>query len=138
MKYDGGKAAGTGMVLTSDGEVVTNHHVVDGATSVKVKVMTTGKTYTARVVGTDAKDDVAVLQLVGASGLSTVTPDADGITVGDAVTAVGDANGTVDHLTAAGGTLLAKGQTITTQSEGIRDRRTTGRTPPGQLRRDLR
>ena len=68
MKYDGGKAVGTGMVLTSDGEVVTNHHVVAGATSVKVKVMSTGTTYTAQVVGTDTKDDVAVLQLVGASG----------------------------------------------------------------------
>ena len=96
MKYTGGEAAGTGMVLTSDGEVVTNHHVVAGATSIKAKVMSTGKTYTAEVVGTDAKDDVAVLQLVGASGLSTVTPDTDGIAVGDAVTAVGDANGTVE------------------------------------------
>ena len=68
MKYAGGKAAGTGMVLTSDGEVVTNHHVVEGATSIKVKVMSTGKTYTATVVGTDAKDDVAVLQLDGRLG----------------------------------------------------------------------
>ena len=69
MKYDGARAAGTGMVLTSDGEVVTNHHVVEGATSIKVKVMSTGKSYVATVVGTDAKDDVAVLQLAGASGL---------------------------------------------------------------------
>jgi S1-C subfamily serine protease len=117
MKYDGGRAAGTGMVLTSDGEVVTNHHVVAGATSVKVKVMSTGTTYTAKVVGTDTKDDVAVLQLVGASGLSTVTPDTDGIGVGDAVTAVGDANGTVGHLSAATGSVVAENQTITTQSE---------------------
>jgi S1-C subfamily serine protease len=117
LKYDGGKAAGTGMVLTSDGEVVTNHHVVAGATSIKVKVMTTGTTYTARVVGTDAKDDVAVLQLAGATGLSTVTPDTDGTAVGDEVTAVGDANGTVDHLSAATGTILAENQTITTQTE---------------------
>ena len=117
MKYDGGVAAGTGMVLTSDGEVVTNHHVVAGATSVKVKVMSTGTTYTAKVVGTDTKDDVAVLQLVGASGLSTVTPDTDGIGVGDAVTAVGDANGTVGYLSAATGSVVAEDQTITTQSE---------------------
>ncbi len=129
MKYDGGKAAGTGMVLTSDGEVVTNHHVIESATSVKVKVMETGTTYTARVVGTDAKDDVAVLQLVGASGLSTVTPDTDGISVGDAVTAVGDANGTVNHLSTASGTVLAKGQTITTQSEAA----TTGERLTGLL-----
>ena len=117
MKYDGGKAVGTGMVLTSDGEVVTNHHVVAGATSVKVKVMSTGTTYTAQVVGTDAKDDVAVLQLVGASGLATVTPDTNGIATGDAVTAVGDANGAAT-FSAATGTVLAKSQTITTQTEG--------------------
>ncbi|GAB3668892.1 hypothetical protein GCM10027596_40320 [Nocardioides korecus] len=118
MKYDGGKAAGTGMVLTSDGEVVTNHHVVQGATSIAVKVMTTGKTYTATVVGTDAAKDVAVLQLQDASGLATVTPDTDGIASGSAVTAVGDGNGTVDHLSAATGTVVAKNQSITTQSEG--------------------
>ncbi|CAN5653914.1 hypothetical protein BH10ACT10_BH10ACT10_05060 [soil metagenome] len=127
LKYNGGKAAGTGLVLTSDGEVVTNHHVVAGATSIKVKVMSTGTTYTAKVVGTDTKDDVAVLQLVGASGLDTVTTDTDGVSVGDAVTAVGDANGTVDHLSAASGSILAEDQTITTQSEAnVEGERLTG------------
>jgi S1-C subfamily serine protease len=82
-----------------------------------VKVMSTGRTYTAKVVGTDARDDVAVLQLDGASGLSTVTPDSDSVSVGDAVTAVGDANGTVSYLSAAKGKVLATGQSITTRSE---------------------
>jgi S1-C subfamily serine protease len=118
MKYQQGKAAGTGMVLSPDGEVVTNHHVVEGATSVKVKVMTTGRTYTARVVGTDAKDDVAVLQLAGASGLATVTPDTSGVDVGEAVTAVGDGGGTVGHLSTVDGRVLHKGRSITTQSDG--------------------
>ncbi len=103
MKYDGAAAAGTGLVLTSDGEVVTNHHVVAGATSIKVTVMSTGDTYTAKVVGTDTTDDVAVLQLEDASGLDTVNTDNDGVTQGDAVTAVGDGNGTVDYLSAATG-----------------------------------
>src|SRR4051794_22135638 len=97
MKYDGGVAAGTGMVLTSDGEVITNHHVVEGATSVKVKVMSTGATYTAEVVGTDASDDVAVLQLQGASGLDTVSTDTGSVSAGNEVTAVGDGNGTMDY-----------------------------------------
>ncbi len=118
MKYAGAKAAGTGMVLSSDGEVVTNHHVVEGATSVKATVMSTGRTYVAKVVGTDAKDDVAVLQLGSASGLSTVTPDTDGVSVGDKVTAVGDANGTTDSFNAASGKVLTVGKSITTQDEG--------------------
>lgn len=118
MRYAGAKAAGTGMVLTSSGEVVTNHHVVEGSTSLKVTVMSTGRTYTATVVGTDAKDDVAVLQLAGASGLSTVTPTTDGAAVGDKVTAVGDANGTVSYLSAANGRVTKLNDAITTQSEG--------------------
>jgi S1-C subfamily serine protease len=118
MEYDGAEAAGTGMVLTSDGEVVTNHHVVEGATSIKVKVMSTGTTYTARVVGTDATDDVAVLQLDDASGLDTVTTDDDGVSTGEAVTAVGDGNGTVGYLSAATGSVLATDQSITTRSQG--------------------
>ena len=138
MKYDGGVAAGTGMVLTSDGEVVTNHHVVAGATSVKVKVMSTGTTYTAKVVGTDSKDDVAVLQLVGASGLSTVTPDTDGIGVGDAVTAVGDANGTVGYLSAATGSVVADEPDDHHPERGQRQRPAPQRAAADQLRRDQR
>ena len=126
MSYTGGKAVGTGMVLTSDGEVVTNHHVVAGATSLKVKVMSTGKTYTATVVGTDTKDDVAVLQLAGASGLSTVKADTNGTSVGDAVTAVGDADG-ASYLSAAKGSIQAQGRSITTQSEAsVKGQRLTG------------
>jgi S1-C subfamily serine protease len=105
------------MVLTSTGEVVTNHHVVEGATTVRVTVMSTGTNYRATVVGTDAKDDVAVLQLQGASGLQTVTPDTDGTSVGDAVTAVGDAGGDTSTFTAAAGKIMAEDQSITTRSE---------------------
>jgi S1-C subfamily serine protease len=117
LKYDGGEAAGTGMVLTSDGEVVTNHHVVAGATSVAVTVMSTGKTYSAQVVGTDTNADVAVLQLQGASGLTTITADTHAVTKGEKVTAVGDGNG-ADQLSAATGQVVATDQSITTQSEG--------------------
>ncbi len=117
LKYQGGKAAGTGMILTSTGEVVTNHHVVEGSTRLRVTVMSSGATYTATVVGTDAQDDVAVLQLQNASGLQTVTPDSDGIATGDAVTAVGDAGGDTSTFTAAVGKILAQDQDITTRSE---------------------
>jgi S1-C subfamily serine protease len=105
-------------VLTSTGEVVTNHHAVEGSTSLTATVMSTGRTYAATVIGTDAKDDVAVIRLTGASGLDTVTPDTDGASVGDAVTAVGDANGTASHFSAAGGTVTRLNDSITTRSEG--------------------
>ena len=96
LAYAGESGAGTGLVLTSSGEVLTNYHVVEGATLVKVTVATTGQTYRATVVGHDAKSDVAVLQLKNASGLATVTLDNDPVVAGDAVTAVGNAtNGTV-------------------------------------------
>src|SRR5205085_1842709 len=62
LKYQNAKAAGTGMVLTSDGEILTNNHVVQGSTSISVTISSTGATYTARVVGTDPTNDVAVLQ----------------------------------------------------------------------------
>jgi S1-C subfamily serine protease len=73
MGYQGAKGAGTGMVLTSTGEVLTNNHVVEGATSIRVTDVGNGRTYAATVVGYDRSHDVAVLQLRGASGLATVT-----------------------------------------------------------------
>jgi S1-C subfamily serine protease len=117
LKYQGGLAAGTGMVLTSTGEVVTNHHVVQGATAIRVTVMSTGRQYSATVVGTDAKDDVAVLQLANATGLATVHTDTSPATIGEAVTAVGDAGGSTTAFTAATGSVSAINQHITTNSE---------------------
>lgn len=115
--YESAASAGTGMILTSDGMILTNNHVVEGATSIEVTVESTGETYTATVVGTDATNDVAVLQLEDASGLTPVTFDTDGVTAGEAITAVGNAEGTGD-LVAASGTVTATEQSITTQAEG--------------------
>ncbi|WP_217615627.1 S1C family serine protease [Cellulomonas sp. GbtcB1] len=117
--YQSAEAAGSGVVLTSDGLVLTNNHVVEGATEITVTIGTTGETYAAQVVGTDATADVAVLQLQGASGLTTATLDSDGdLAVGDAVTAVGNAEGG-GVLLAADGTVTALDQSITTQAEGV-------------------
>ncbi|TMM03097.1 MAG: PDZ domain-containing protein [Actinobacteria bacterium] len=103
--YQGGSAAGTGMVLTSSGEVLTNNHVIRGATSIKIAVPGTNHTYTAKVVGYDVADDVAVLQAAGASNLNTIeTAASSAVAVGDAVTAVGNADGT-GKLTSATGSI---------------------------------
>src|SRR5947209_19332398 len=85
-------AAGTGMVLTSSGRILTNNHVIAGATTIRVVVPNTTHRYSARVVGYDTTDDVAVLQLQNASNLKTVTiGDASKLTLGAHVTAVGNA-----------------------------------------------
>ncbi|MFJ7286783.1 S1C family serine protease [Curtobacterium sp. AB451] len=118
LNYDeSSQAAGTGMILTSNGTILTNNHVIQGATSITVTDETTGKEYKADVVGTDATHDVAVLKLEGASGLSTVTLDDDGEpSTGDTVTDVGNAEGT-GNLVAAEGTVTATDQDIQVQSE---------------------
>jgi S1-C subfamily serine protease len=119
--YQNAEAAGTGMVLTSDGEVLTNNHVVEGATSITVTVLSTGEVYAATVVGTDPTDDVAVLELSDASGLDTVQVDDDPVAVGDDVTAVGNAGGAPDSTSAAAGTVTALDQPITATDESGQD-----------------
>ncbi|HEY4375854.1 MAG TPA: trypsin-like peptidase domain-containing protein, partial [Acidimicrobiales bacterium] len=71
--YQQAAAAGTGMILTSNGYILTNNHVVEDSTSITVTVESTGQKYTATVVGTDKTADVAVLKLTGASGLHAVS-----------------------------------------------------------------
>lgn len=117
LTYEGATGAGTGIVLTSDGEIVTNYHVIEGATSIRVTVASTGRTYTATVVGHSATTDVALLQLTDASGLTPASLDNDTLASGDTVTAVGNAEGT-GTLTAAKGTVTDLSTTITTESKG--------------------
>ncbi|MCW5953940.1 MAG: trypsin-like peptidase domain-containing protein, partial [Propionibacteriaceae bacterium] len=98
----GGIAAGTGMVLTPDGKVLTNYHVVAGTQWLEVTIADSGDTYTATVLGFDQSKDVALLQLEDASGLATVTIDKDEVKVGDPVAAVGNAGGNNELVRAAG------------------------------------
>lgn len=114
--YQNASGAGTGMVLTSDGEVLTNNHVVQGATRISVTIASTGATYTATVVGTDPTDDVAVLKLSHASGLRTAKLSTAPPTVGESVAGVGNAGGT-GTLTAAAGTVTALDRSITASDE---------------------
>jgi S1-C subfamily serine protease len=116
LQYQHAEAAGTGMILTSDGEILTNNHVIEGATSISVTVSSTGVTYTATVVGTDPTDDVAILQLSDASGLQTARLSTAAATLGEAVTGVGNAGGT-GTLTAATGTVTALDRSITASDE---------------------
>jgi len=86
--------AGTGMILTSSGEVLTNNHVVEGAMRIDVSIQGRATPVTADVVGVDKANDVALLRLQGVSGLPTVTlGQPDGLTVGQNVIAIGNALG---------------------------------------------
>ena len=115
----GASAAGTGIVLTSDGTVLTNNHVIRGATSIKVTDVGNGRTYTAKVVGYDASKDVAVIQLQNASGLTTANlGDSSSVQSGDSVTALGNAGGKGGTPSVATGTVTALNQGITASDEG--------------------
>jgi S1-C subfamily serine protease len=119
--YQSGSAAGTGMVLTSGGVILTNNHVIRGATAIKVVVPSTHKSYTATVVGYTVANDVAVLKLQNASELKTVTTgNSSTVKVGQKVTALGNAGGAGGKPIAATGKITATGQTITaTDDNGI-------------------
>jgi S1-C subfamily serine protease len=117
LAYQGGQAAGTGMVLTSSGQVLTNNHVIRGATDIKVKVPSTGQSYTAKVVGYDVSDDVAILQASGASNLKAAPlGDSASVDAGQSVQAVGNAGGT-GRLTTASGTVTSVDRAITVSDD---------------------
>lgn len=131
LAYQGAAAAGTGLVLTGDGTILTNNHVIAGSTSITVTVVSSGQTYRATVVGGDVEDDIAVLQLTGASGLTTANfGTSQNVSVGDAVTGVGNAGGDGGTPSAAAGVVSALDQTITTQPEGA----SAGETLTGLIR----
>ncbi|MBM7436681.1 S1C family serine protease [Streptomyces sp. HB132] len=94
-----GEATGSGVVITGGGEIVTNNHVISGASKIEV-ALSTGKTYTADVVGTDADKDLALIKLQGASGLKTASlGDSSSVKVGDQVVAIGSPEGLTGTVT---------------------------------------
>ncbi len=91
LQYQSATAEGTGIVISSSGLVLTNNHVVNGATRVTAQINGGGRAYTARVLGTDKTEDVALLRLQGASGLKAASiGDSSKVALGDAVVAIGN------------------------------------------------
>jgi S1-C subfamily serine protease len=115
--YGQAQGAGTGMVLTRGGEVLTNNHVIEGATAISVTDVGNHRTYAATVLGYSVSNDVAVLKLSGASGLRTVTTAAAAPSSGEEVVAVGNAGGAGGTPSYAGGTVTATGQSITARDD---------------------
>ncbi|WP_371661520.1 trypsin-like peptidase domain-containing protein [Streptomyces sp. NBC_00280] len=110
-----GSSTGSGVIITSDGEIITNNHVISGASSIKVST-SDGKTYTAKVVGTDSKKDLALIKLENASGLKTATlGDSAGVQVGDEVVAIGSPEGLTGTVTSGIVSALNRDVTVATE-----------------------
>ncbi len=112
------RAAGTGVVLDPTGLILTNNHVIAGETEMSAVDIGDGRTYPATVVGYDQSEDIAVIQLSGASGL-TVAPlgDSDSIEVGDPILALGNAGGVGGTPAAVTGRVTDTDQSITATDE---------------------
>ncbi|MEU7296500.1 trypsin-like peptidase domain-containing protein [Streptomyces exfoliatus] len=94
-----GKSTGSGVIITSDGEIVTNNHVISGASEISVR-LSDGKSHQAEVVGTDPDKDLALIKLKGASGLRAATlGDSSKVRVGDQVVAIGSPEGLTGTVT---------------------------------------
>jgi S1-C subfamily serine protease len=116
LAYQNADAAGTGVVLTKNGEIVTNNHVIRGATTITVIVPSSGRRYPADVLGYDVADDIALLK-VNASGMTTATRGNSGtLKIGAKATAVGNANGG-GRLVITHGTVSALNRTITVRDD---------------------
>ena len=114
------QGAGTGMVVTPDGDVLTNAHVVSGATSIRVKLGTGDKTYDADLLGSDPAADVAVIHLRDVRDLPTVTLGrSSALKVGDDVVAIGNALALPGGPTVTAGIVSARDRTIRSQREQL-------------------
>ncbi|MGH9170602.1 MAG: S1C family serine protease [Acidimicrobiales bacterium] len=110
----GGEEAGTGIVLTPGGEILTNNHVIRGATKIEVTDIGNGRSYDATIVGTDVTADIAVIQLTGASGLHTANlGNSSSLKVGEPVLALGNAGGVGGTPSTAAGSVVALDKKIT-------------------------
>jgi S1-C subfamily serine protease len=117
LALENGSAAGTGIVLTRTGEILTNNHVIRGATDITVVVPAMHRSYTATVVGYDIADDIALIKADGATNLPTVTRgNSAKLKLGALTTAVGNANGG-GKLVITKGRVTALNKTISVQDD---------------------
>ena len=117
LQYNSERAAATGMVINSDGLVLTNNHVIEDSTSITAQTAN-GHRYRAKVLGYDVTGDIALIQLEGASGLKTVPlGDSASVKTGDSVVGIGNAEGQY-AIVPVTGQVTALNQTITAGDQG--------------------
>lgn len=113
MAYQSATGAGTGIVLDPNGVVLTNNHVIAGATDLTAQSIGNNQTYQAQVLGYDRSHDIAVLQLIGAGGLPVANlGDSAQVQVGDPIVALGNAGGVGGTPSAVSGSVVALNQTV--------------------------
>ncbi|GGV53572.1 protease [Streptomyces longisporoflavus] len=116
-KSNSGEATGSGVIITGDGEIITNNHVISGATSVKVTT-NDGKSYDAEVVGTDSKKDLALIKLQDATGLKAASlGNSDNVKIGDDVVAIGSPEGLTGTVTSGIISALDRDVTVSTDED---------------------
>ncbi len=113
-------AAGTGMIISSNGYVLTNNHVIANATNIKVTLYGQTKSYPAKIIGTDPGHDVAVIQIQGLKNLPTVTFGSSAqVKVGDPVVAIGNAEALQGLPTVTEGIVSGLNRSISTQNANL-------------------
>ncbi|HXN77535.1 MAG TPA: trypsin-like peptidase domain-containing protein, partial [Candidatus Dormibacteraeota bacterium] len=122
-----GQAAGTGQIITSNGEILTNNHVVDRSTSIQVTIAGRSQAYPAHVIGVDPSADIALIQIDGVSGLPTVSfASSSSVKVGDPIVAIGNALGQGGTPDVSQGSIIALDQTITASEGSTKSEQLTG------------
>lgn len=121
--------AGSGVIFTADGYIITNNHVIEGAQQIKVK-LSDDTEYTAKLIGTDSQSDIAVLK-IDATGLTpAVLGDSDSVQVGELSIAVGNPLGTLSN-TATDGIISGLDREVTVQGNTMRLMQTSAAVSPG-------
>ena len=110
LSYQGAIGAGTGILLNPDGEVLTNNHVIEGATEITALSLANSRSYPVDVIGFDRDNDIALVRLRGAAGLPTaVLGTSSSLAVGDPIAAIGNSNGSSAPPSYAPGTVTQIG-----------------------------
>ncbi len=116
------QSAGTGMIISSNGLVLTNNHVIANATSIQATLYNQSNPHPVKVIGVDPAHDVAVLQIEGLSNLPTVTfGSSKQLQVGDPVVAIGNALALQGQPTVTDGIVSALHRGISTSTENLSD-----------------
>src|SRR5699024_8557532 len=121
--------AGSGVIISQDGYILTCAHVVDGATSVKVQLQN-GETYDASIAGSDATSDIAVLKIEATGLTPAVIGDSDALAVGETVVAVGNPLGTLSN-TVTDGIISALNREVTVEDNDMTLLQTNASISPG-------